>query len=153
MAAINTKNVHRSNAVLGHPYGEDFTYDEMVFTGPGGKGEQAAYFVAQQDPFGENPPKPGEGPTKEERENGFYEAAFYGDDGQGGNARVAVVTGDKDPGYGSTSKMIAEAALCLTRDVSRADTPGGVHTPASAMGDALIDRLEEHAGLTFTMEK
>jgi short subunit dehydrogenase-like uncharacterized protein len=151
MAAINTKNIHRSNALMGHAYGEDFTYDEMMFTGPGEKGEQIANFVASQDPFGENPPKPGEGPTKEERDNGFYEAAFYG--GAGDDMMVSVVTGDKDPGYGSTSKMISEAALCLTRNVDRNTTPGGVYTPAPAMGNALIDRLEQHAGLTFKIEE
>ncbi|MEM7728991.1 MAG: saccharopine dehydrogenase NADP-binding domain-containing protein [Pseudomonadota bacterium] len=150
MAAINTKNVHRSNALMNHPYGEDFVYDEMVLTGPGEQGQQAARYVEKQDPFGDNPPKPGEGPTKEERENGFYEAAFYG--GEGGDMMVAVVKGDKDPGYGSTSKMIAEAALCLTRDVPRNVTPGGVYTPAPAMGNALIERLEEKAGLSFAIE-
>jgi len=150
MAAINTKNVHRSNALMNHIYGEDFTYDEMVMTGPGDKGEAAANYVAKQDTFGDNPPKPGEGPTKEEREAGFYEAAFYG--GEGDNMMVCVVTGDKDPGYGSTSKMISEAALCLTRDVDRETTGGGVYTTAPAMGNALIERLEEHAGLTFKIE-
>ncbi|MEM9599632.1 MAG: saccharopine dehydrogenase NADP-binding domain-containing protein [Pseudomonadota bacterium] len=150
MAAINTKNIHRSNALMDHAYGEDFTYDEMMFTGPGEKGEQIATFIASQNPFGDNPPKPGEGPTKEERDNGFYEAAFYG--GEGEDMMVSVVTGDKDPGYGSTSKMISEAALCLTRDVPRDVTPGGVYTPAPAMGNALIERLEKHAGLTFAIE-
>lgn len=151
MAAINTKNIHRSNALLNHAYGEDFTYDEMMFTGPGEKGEKTANFVASQDPFGENPPKPGEGPTKDEREAGFYDVAFYG--GEGEDMMVCVVTGDKDPGYGSTSKMISEAALCLTRDVDRGTTGGGVYTSAPAMGNALIKRLEDHAGLTFTMER
>ena len=150
MAAINTKNIHRSNALLNHAYGEDFTYDEMMFTGPGEKGEKAANFVARQDPFGENPPKPGEGPTKDERDAGFYDVAFYG--GEGDDMMVCVVTGDKDPGYGSTSKMISEAALCLTRDVDRGTTGGGVYTSAPAMGNALIKRLEDHAGLTFTIE-
>lgn len=150
MAAINTKNIHRSNALMDHAYGKDFTYDEMVMTGPGEKGEAAANHVAKQDTFGKNPPKPGEGPSAEEREAGFYEAAFYG--GENDNMMVAVVTGDKDPGYGSTSKMISEAALCLTRDVDRNTTPGGVYTPAPAMGNALIERLESHAGLTFRME-
>ena len=148
MASINTKNVHRSNQLMDHAYGEDFTYDEMVMTGPGERGQAAAEGLAKQDAFGKNPPKPGEGPSKEERENGFYEAAFYGGDGR----MASVVTGDKDPGYGSTSKMIAEAALCLTRDVGRDCTPGGVYTPAAAMGGALIDRLVEHAGLTFEIE-
>ncbi|MEL6687143.1 MAG: saccharopine dehydrogenase NADP-binding domain-containing protein [Pseudomonadota bacterium] len=150
MAAINTKNIHRSNALMGHAYGEDFVYDEMMFTGPGEKGQQVANYIASQDAFGDNPPKPGEGPTKEERENGFYDIGFYG--GEGDDTMVAVVTGDKDPGYGSTSKMIAEAALCLTRDVDRNTTPGGVYTPAPAMGNALIERLEAHAGLTFKIE-
>ena len=150
MAAINTKNIHRSNALMDHAYGPDFTYDEMIMTGPGDKGKAAATYVAQQDTFGDNPPKPGEGPTKEEREAGFYEAAFYG--GEGDDIMTCVVTGDKDPGYGSTSKMISEAALCLTRDVDRDITPGGVYTPAPAMGNALIKRLEDHAGLTFVME-
>lgn len=151
MAAINTKNIHRSNALMDHAYGEDFTYDEMMFTGPGEKGEQIANFVATQDPFGENPPKPGEGPTKEERDNGFYEIGFYG--GSGEDTMTAVVKGDRDPGYGSTSKMLSEAALCLTRDVDRATTPGGVYTPAPAMGNALIKRLEANAGLSFAIEK
>ena len=151
MASINTKNVHRSNALMDHAYGTDFTYDEMVMTGPGERGKMAAEHVAKQDAFGKNPPKPGEGPTKEEREAGFYEAAFYG--GSGADMMVSVVAGDKDPGYGSTSKMIAEAALCLTRDVDREQTPGGVYTPAAAMGEALIKRLQERAGLTFRMEK
>ncbi len=150
MASINTKNVHRSNALMGHPYGEDFTYDEMMMTGPGEKGKMIAEGVATQKPFGDNPPKPGEGPTKEERETGFYEAAFYG--GSGDDMMVSVVTGDKDPGYGSTSKMIAESALCLTRNLDRAQTGGGVYTPAAAMGTALVERLEAHAGLTFKME-
>ncbi|MGB6230096.1 MAG: saccharopine dehydrogenase NADP-binding domain-containing protein [Litorimonas sp.] len=150
MAAINTKNIHRSNALMDHAYGEDFTYDEMMFTGPGEKGKQIAEFVAQADPFGETPPKPGEGPTKEERDNGFYEIAFYG--GSGDDAMIAVVTGDRDPGYGSTSKMISEAALTLTRDVDRQTTPGGVYTPAPAMGDALIERLEAQAGLSFEIK-
>ena len=57
-----------------------------------------------------------------------------------------------DPGYGSTSKIIAESALCLAFDVSRERTPGGCWTSASAMGQALIDRLQTRAGVTFTVE-
>jgi saccharopine dehydrogenase (NAD+, L-glutamate forming) len=60
-----------------------------------------------------------------------------------------MVRGDRDPGYGSTSKLIAEAALCLAFDVSREETPGGVYTPAAAMSEKLIARLQSHAGLTF----
>lgn len=151
MASINTKNVHRSNALLGHRYGQDFVYDEMFSTGPGEKGEQFAQMIANDKSMAENPPKPGEGPSKEERESGYYDAMFTGLAADG-RRLTAGVSGDKDPGYGSTSKMIAEAALCLVKDVDRETTPGGVYTPAPAMGDALIARLQAHAGLRFAME-
>lgn len=151
MASINTKNVHRSNALLGHAYGDNFIYDEMMMTGPGEKGKAAANFVANDKSMSENPPKPGEGPSKEERETGFYDVMFVGETADG-NRVIAGVTGDKDPGYGSTSKMIAESAICLAKDISREITPGGVYTPAPAMGQAIIDRLIKNAGLTFTIE-
>ncbi len=152
MASINTKNVHRSNALLGHAYGEDFVYDEMMFTGAGEQGEAIANGIAgNRKPFGENPPKPGEGPSKEERENGFYDVLFIGDSADG-KKMMASVKGDKDPGYGSTSKMIAESALALVLDKAQTKTEGGVYTPAPVMGDALIDRLQAHAGLTFAIE-
>jgi len=151
MASINTKNVHRSNALLGHQYGEDFVYDEMVLTGPGAQGEAAANHVASDNSMATNPPKPGEGPSKEERETGHYDVMFIGD-APDGTRLIAGVTGDKDPGYGSTSKMIAESALCLAQDISHEKTPGGVYTPAPAMGEALIKRLVANAGLTFEME-
>lgn len=151
MASINTKNVHRSNALLDHRYGEDFVYDEMFATGPGENGEQFANMIANDKSMAENPPKPGEGPSKEERETGFYDAMFTGVTADG-TRLTAGVAGDKDPGYGSTSKMIAESALCLVKNVSRDETPGGVYTPAPAMGEALIGRLQEHAGLTFQIE-
>ena len=151
MASINTKNVHRSNALLGHLYGQDFVYDEMVFTGGGEQGQMAAQHVANTDLFGKNPPKPGEGPSKEERENGFYEVAFFGT-APDGTAITASVSGYKDPGYGSTSKMIAEAALCLAQDIDKAACCGGIYTTAPAMGEALIKRLSEKAGLRFKIE-
>ncbi|MGP1354080.1 MAG: saccharopine dehydrogenase family protein [Parasphingopyxis sp.] len=150
MAAINTRNVHRTNFLLGHPYGEDFVYDEMVLTGPGAAGEAAAKAVAGDNSLAsEDGPKPGEGPSKEEREAGFYDVLFIAEDGDG-NTVTAGVTGDKDPGYGSTSKMIAESAICLVRDVP--DAPGGIFTPAAVMADPLIRRLEANAGLTFKRE-
>lgn len=151
MASINTKNVHRSNALLGHAYGEEFVYDEMLMTGPGEKGEQIANHVASDNSMATNPPKPGEGPSKEERETGHYDVMFVGETATG-DKMIAGVTGDKDPGYGSTSKMIAESAICLARDVSREQTPGGLYTPAPAMGEALIKRLKKNAGLTFEIE-
>ena len=148
MASINTKNIHRSNALLGYKYGRDFQYGEMVLTGPGEKGEHLAKGMAKSNAFGDNPPKPGEGPSKEERETGSYDVMFVGD-APNGTRLITSVKGDKDPGYGSTSKMIAEAALTLVQDVQG---KGGVMTPAPAMAEALIKRLETRAGLTFAIE-
>ncbi len=148
MAPINTKNVHRTNFLLGHPWGADFVYDEMMIApGLGDLGKVAAEAIAKINPFaGDKGPKPGEGPGKEERENGFYDLLFVGLMPDG--SRIdAVVTGDKDPGYGSTSKMIAESALCLVEDVQG---EGGVWTPGALMGPQLRERLKAKAGLTFT---
>lgn len=150
MAAINTRNVHRSNFLLQHAYGTDFVYDEMLVTGPGEKGEAMANAVAGDKSMGSDKgPKPGEGPSREEREAGFYDVLFLGDDGQGNTLRVGV-KGDRDPGYGSTSKMIAEAAVCLLQEAT--STPGGIWTTAPAMGEPLVARLQANAGLTFAVE-
>ncbi|CAN7729104.1 saccharopine dehydrogenase NADP-binding domain-containing protein [Acidovorax sp. LjRoot118] len=150
MAAINTRNVHRSNFLLQHAWGTDFVYDEMLVTGPGEKGEAIANAVAGDKSMGSDKgPKPGEGPSREEREAGFYDVLFLGDDGQGNTLRVGV-KGDRDPGYGSTSKMIAEAAVCLLQEAT--GTPGGIWTTAPAMGEPLVARLQANAGLTFAVE-
>ena len=148
MAPINTKNVHRTNFLLDFPYGEDFKYDEMVVTSPGDLGKQAAEMVAKANPFaGEDTPKPGEGPTKEQRENGSYDIVFIGETADGETASLCV-KGDKDPGYGSTSKMIAEAALCQ----DKIKKGGGIWTAGALMGKKLVKRLESKAGLSFTVE-
>jgi short subunit dehydrogenase-like uncharacterized protein len=149
MATINTKNIHRSNYLLGHEYGDDFVYDEMLLTGPGEQGEAMAKAVAEDKSMAKDPMKPGEGPTKEERETGFYDVLFVGSNAAGESV-MASVKGDKDPGYGSTCKMIAESAVCLLKNPEAAS--GGVWTPASALGSLLIDRLQENAGLTFAVE-
>ncbi|MEO1596103.1 MAG: saccharopine dehydrogenase NADP-binding domain-containing protein [Pseudomonadota bacterium] len=149
MATINTRNVHRSNHLLGGAYGNDFVYDEMVITGPGEKGEQIAKALADRDEMSsDDGPKPGEGPSKAERDAGHYDVLFLAET-ESGPIKLGV-TGDRDPGYGSTSKMIAEAAICLVKD--KADTAAGIWTPAAAMGQALIDRLTANAGLTFEFE-
>ena len=149
MASINTKNIHRSNHLLDHAYGADFVYDEMMFTGDGERGEAAAKQVASMNAFGDNPPKPGEGPGLEERESGFYDVLFVGETREGQVIRVGV-SGKRDPGYGSTSRMIAECALTCTRE--GLDTPGGIYTPAPAFGDALIKRLETAGVMRFRVE-
>jgi len=154
MATINTRNVHRSNMLMNFPYGKDFVYDEMVLTGPGEQGEANARKVVaavNAERMGASGgPKPGEGPSKEVRENGMYDLLFVAIAPDGKQVRAAV-KGDRDPGYGSTSKMISECAICLLRDTH--DVPAGIWTPGAAMGDKLIKRLVDHAGLTFGVEK
>ena len=146
MAAINTKNVHRSNFLQGHPWGSDFTYDEMAVVSEGAQTEFPAL-------IGDDVPKPGEGPSLAEREAGFYDLLFVGVvggvDGDGRQVRGAV-HGDKDPGYASTAKLIAETAICLVHE--RSDVAGGIWVPGAALGQSLIDRLQSHAGLTFSDE-
>jgi short subunit dehydrogenase-like uncharacterized protein len=150
MAPINTKNVHRTNFLLGHPYGEDFRYDEMVLTSPGEAGKAAANAAAEmmKNPFGSKPPKPGEGPTPEERENGYYDVLLIGETASGETLRYAV-KGKYDPGYGSTSRMISETGIALLES----DAPGGIGTPGSILGEALVARLRDHAALTFEVEE
>ena len=150
MAAINTKNIHRSNALLGHAYGTDFQYDEMMVTGNGEQGKKMAEFVASTNPLaGDDVPQPGEGPSREAREAGNYDIWFIGTDANG-NRLEASVGGDLDPGYASTSRMIGESAVCLITDCP--DLPGGVYTSAPAMGAKLVKRLVDNAGLRFKLE-
>jgi len=151
MSTINTRNVHRSNFLLGFPYGKDFVYDEMVVTGDGERGEANAKLVvaANAKMGGADAPKPGEGPSKEERENGLYDLLFVALAADGRQVRVAV-RGDRDPGYGSTSRMIAECAICLLQNTP-AVAPG-IWTPGAAMGERLIKRLVDHAGIVFEVE-
>jgi len=165
MAAINTKNVHRSNALMNYRYGRDFTYDERMATGGGAKGRSRTKALVGAEGlqrtllnFGPTRallqhfalPKPGQGPSKEQRESGEYEVLFAGKTPDGALMKASV-HGDRDPGYGSTSKMITETALCLAQDVPRSETPGGIWTPGAALGAKLITRLQERAGLTFKM--
>ncbi|MGB0906663.1 MAG: saccharopine dehydrogenase family protein [Maricaulaceae bacterium] len=165
MAAINARVVHRSNALSGKAYGEDFLYEEAMVTGKGGKGKRTAratglgiggFMVALAVPpvrWGLEKfvlPKPGEGPSPQEQLDGEYDLVFYGTT-PSGEAVTCRVTGDRDPGYGSTAKMLAQAAACLAKDIPK-KTEGGFWTPATLMGDKLISRLEANAGLAFTLE-
>ena len=150
MAAINTRNVHRSNFLLQQAWGADFVYDEMLVTGTGARGQAIAEAVAADKSLAsDGGPQPGEGPSREERDAGFYDLLFIGTGTDGQTLKVSV-SGDRDPGYGSTSKMIAESAICLLQDAQA--TPGGIWTPASAMGQLLIQRLQAFAGLRFSTE-
>jgi len=150
MAAINTRNIHRTNLLLAHDYGEDFKYDEMMITGPGEEGQKMAEIVATSNPLaGEDAPKPGEGPSKEQRDAGDYDVLFIGEDVEG-NTLKASVSGSEDPGYGSTSKMIAECAVCLVKEA--AALAGGIYTTAPAFGMDIVERLTTNAGLEFKIE-
>ena len=164
MAGINTRVVRRSNALLDFPYGEDFRYDETVDTGTGLKGAMRAYSMS----FGlglfavgmaTGPtrsllqktvlPAPGEGPSREQRDSGKFTIHIHAEAAGDPALKVrGVVKGYKDPGYGETAKMLGEAAVCLA---TGPDGEGGVLTPASAMGDALLERLRG-AGMTFEVE-
>lgn len=161
MAVINQRVVRRTNALLGFAYGRDFRYSEAVMTGPGTSGRLKAMaataslggfmLASSNDVLREHVvrrflPDTGTGPDANARERGFFNLLIGGSTA-GGEALTARVTGNRDPGYGSTSKMIAESAACLARDELEVD--GGFWTPASAMGDALLARLQENAGLTF----
>ena len=147
MAPINTKNIHRSNLLMDHIYGENFCYNEMWIQGTGDEGKAAADFISKSNPLSKAP-KPGEGPSRESRENGNYDLLFCGDIDD--KSIHVSVTGDMDPGYGSTSKMITESAVCLVKECD--DLKGGIYTSASSMGTKLIKRLEDNAGLTFKLE-
>ena len=164
MAGINTKVVHRTHALLGRPWGEEFTYDEAMLMGEGPLGAvKAGALVGGLGSFmglaaigparrllGKVLPEPGEGPSPEAQEAGFYDIRFFGTTA-GGDSIATKVTGDRDPGYGSTAKMLAESATTLlaTNRGEKTGTPGGFWTPATAMGDRLIEALERDAGLTF----
>ena len=162
MAGINTKIVRRSNALSNFQYGKEFTYEEATIAGKGISGFwKAILALFPLAMIGINPnsflkkivnsfmPKPGEGPGIEKRKNGFYNLRFYITIDKKKKA-FAKVIGDSDPGYGSTSKMLAESALSLAFD----NLPGnyGVITPSFAMGDKLLNRLKENAGLSFELK-
>lgn len=165
MAGINTRVVHRSNYLCDFAYGTDFKYDEAMLTGKGIKGRLVAYGItvamasfaigASIHPIKQVLkkyvlPKTGTGPSEFEQETGCYDLRFYGTTNSGDNV-ITKVTGDKDPGYGSTSKMLGQAALCLLQDVPKNQVAGGFWSPAAIFGHQLIERLQQHAGLTFAV--
>jgi short subunit dehydrogenase-like uncharacterized protein len=165
MSAINTRIVHRTNALSKQAYGADFTYDEAMLVARGLRGRLAATAMAAglagfmlAGAIGPVRaalerfvlPKPGEGPSPEAQRKGFFDLRFVGTTADGRQIRTKV-TGDRDPGYGSTGKMLGQAAACLAFDVDKAATLGGFWTPATIFGDRLIQRLTAHSGLTFEL--
>jgi short subunit dehydrogenase-like uncharacterized protein len=161
MAPTNGAVVLRSHALLGRPWGRDFTYGETMMTGDGVVGAVKAYAMtaglaafagaATLGPtrrlFGKVMPKPGSGPDAVTQQAGWFDIRFVGRTASGETIRTKV-TGDQDPGYGSTAKMLGESAVGFL-DLDSSDVGGGFWTPASAFGDALVERLEAHAGVRF----
>jgi short subunit dehydrogenase-like uncharacterized protein len=162
MEGINTRVVLRSHGLQSMPYGDDFSYGEVMLTGKGGKGRirglslslglgafvMGAFITPLRKLMQKFLlPKPGEGPSEQEQLNGFFDIRILGKNDQ--HSLLVKVTGDRDPGYGSTAKMLGQSALCLAFDIDKSDLSGGFWTPATAMGDQLIQRLSNSAGLTF----
>jgi len=166
MAGINTKIVRQSHALSGFQYGKGFRYDEAVISGTGLKGKLRGIGMALsmlplvigkpgsrlRNFLDSKLPDPGEGPNKEQRENGFFNFLLLGklDDGTIFRAKV---TGDRDPGYGSTSKMLGESAVCLAMDKDKTPEITGLLTPSITMGEVLLERLQKNAGLKFSIEE
>jgi short subunit dehydrogenase-like uncharacterized protein len=169
MAAINTRVVRRSNALLGYAYGDRFRYRESMSLPAGPKGALAAaavtggltgFLAAAALPptrklLARALPAPGEGPSKEKRDAGYFRVRIVASTDPRDTpapARVrGLVEGTSDPGYGETAKMLSESALCLALDREQLDSPGGVLTPASCLGMRLVERLRS-AGMTFRVE-
>jgi short subunit dehydrogenase-like uncharacterized protein len=161
MADANTKVVQRTHALLGRPWGDDFEYDEAMLMGSGPMavakasavaGGMAGFagmaaFAPSRKLLGRFLPEPGEGPSEDTQEAGFFDLRLYGRTADG-DELITKVTGDRDPGYASTAKMLAETSLAFL-DLDHDDVGGGFWTPATAFGDDLIERLESNAGLTF----
>ena len=153
MPTIDPQIIRRSARALDR-FGPDFSYGHYLAVkrlpvAVGLAGGVAGLFTLAQIPparswlLGRR--QPGEGPTPEQREKGWFKVRFVG---EGGGRRVVTEVAGGDPGYGETSKMLAEAALCLAHD----DLPpsAGQVTTAVAMGDALMERLER-AGIEFSV--
>ena len=162
MEAINSRIVLRSNSLQQDSTSANFIYGEAVLTGKGLKGYLRAVLITlslggfavatkyrflryliQQFVL----PKSGEGPSPEQQQKGFFDLRIIGKRDQ--KSLIAKVTGDRDPGYGCTAKMLIQSGLCMAYDISKSDLSGGFWTPATAMGDRLIKRLTDSAGMTF----
>jgi short subunit dehydrogenase-like uncharacterized protein len=163
MAGVNTRVVQRSHALLGRPWGREFRYRETMAMGTGPLGAVKASGLSAgvltmmglgalgptRKLLARVLPKPGEGPSPAAQERGSFDIRFTGTTGDGRTIETQV-TGDRDPGYGGTAKMLGETAVAFL-DLDRADVPGGFWTTSTAFGDRLIERLEAHAGLRFTL--
>jgi short subunit dehydrogenase-like uncharacterized protein len=158
MARFNTRIVFRSNELMEYKYGRNFMYDESLVVGRGIKGKlrggiltigigimiilmsiPISRWILVKTLF----PKPGEGPSKAERKSGYFKMVLVGGNEDGGNRTEVFISDINDPGYGSTSIMLAESALCLALDSNHLPRQYGVITPSVAMGTSIVDRLKK----------
>ncbi|RAW45511.1 oxidoreductase [Halorubrum sp. 48-1-W] len=165
MAQVNERVIRRSNALRGYPWDREFECTEVVPTGGGigglvragaiAAGTRAATAAMKFGPTREGLsrfvfPDPGEGPTRERIEDGYFTVRVLGRGTatEGPFVVQSRIGADLDPGYGATARMVGEAAMCLV--YGRIDSPvaGGILTPASGIGAPLADRLRE-AGFTI----
>jgi len=159
MAQVNTRVVRRAHALAGAPWGPDFVYREVMSTPGNARGAAMAVGITGvlaalgfaltrpvlRDQIARRGPQPGDGPSAEVRARGHWKLRLVAE-GAPGELLIYVVSDRADPGYGSTAKMLGEAALCLALDPL--SSPGGVQTPSVAMAQPLLDRLRR-AGLVF----
>ena len=150
MATYNTRIVRRSHALL--DYGPRFRYREVSAYGnpvtavamTAGLGGLAAGLALKPTRLllDKVLPDPGQGPSEKSRASGYFKMQIHG------AGRRATVAAKGDPGYAATAVMLGESALCLALDKDRMPERGGVLTPATAMGGALVERLRA-AGMTL----
>ncbi|MFP5068654.1 saccharopine dehydrogenase family protein [Pseudonocardia nantongensis] len=165
MASHNTRIVRRSNALLGHAYGRGLRYGELQNCGRGPLGAVTAAGVtaglgALLGAFALTPlrplldrvlPAPGTGPSERTRERGWFRMDTDARTGRGARYRVQV-SGPGDPGYAATAVMLGESGLALALGGASLPDRAGVLTPATAMGDVLVERLRA-AGQTLSAER
>jgi short subunit dehydrogenase-like uncharacterized protein len=133
LGPTDMKNVHRSNFLMGHPYGTDFIYDEKLVNPPP---------PPISPPSIDALPKPGEGPSSDVMANGCFEMLFIGE-GTNGESTGVVLEGHEDP-YTTTARLVSETALTL---LQAADLMAGIWTPIAALKDDLATKLIQYAGI------
>ena len=157
MAMFNTRIVRRSNTLSGYAYGKQLRYREAMTTGTGVMGRIKArllfavtalgFAVVMNKRLARFLPKPGDGPKK--LDEGGFRITHYGLS-ESGAWHSSTVTAQGDPGYRVTSMMLGEAAVILaTEPTGLPETPGGILTPATALGAPYLEALNRH-GMLFT---
>ena len=163
MEAINTRVVMRSHFINEKKYGAGFLYQEQMLMGKGVKGYIRAtsllmglgifalsVFITPTRKILQKfiLPKPGQGPSVQAQRDGYFDINLIGIS-ENTETLCLKVTGDTDPGYACTAKMLAHSALSMVFDVPQKNSTGGFFTPSSAMGMHLVERLKKYAGMTF----